>query len=102
MAESEEFRSSLAEASEAVQAQARGVRVAAFDASNDRCATWSGVIPLDIKSCAFDIGLEQIGITYFLSRLLGTFIHALVANHVLQKVDGFVRQVLSGRHSGLS
>ena len=85
-----------------VQAQTRRIRIAALDPGNDRRAARRSVVSLDIETSTCDVGLEQVSITDLLARLLGAFVHTLVANHVLQQVDGLVCQLGCRRHARCS
>src|SRR4029450_6762509 len=63
----------------------------------------AGLVDLEVKEAAFEIGAEEIGGAHLLSGFDGAVVHALVPDHLLEELNGLRGQsvVHDGRHHSI-
>ena len=83
------------------EAERRCIRVAAFNASDDRLAAVDSGVALGREACAFEEVLEGVGVAGLVTRFRSAVVDAGVADHRLEQFDGFPGECRHGRILGL-
>ena len=81
------------------QAEGRGLRVGALDAGHQAGAARRVLrrVHLEVQSAALEVAAQGVAVAHLLARQDGAVVHAPVADHLLQELDGLAGQNVSHR-----